>query len=395
MERLDTFGKILKESNLQQLKENAARIVDFNALTRSSLGEGKKMTKKGISKIILILTICLIFSGCKDTTDGENGSDTLPLENWTVIKDSTFNFNGIAYGNGKFVAYDVYNNLAYSSDGITWTQVETSPFSDDFMSSIHGITYGSGKFVAIGFGKIAYSPDGITWTLVENPPFNRGEAITYGNGLFMAQGLDQTTNRWKGVTVYSSDGINWTQGVNTVFDDGTGSVSGITYGGGKFIMAGDSGKILFTGAPGRMAYSSDGKIWSPIAQSVFLDTIDPYDHAGDISDIAYGGGTFVITGYSGKVGYSLDGITWTQTEVSLFDGSEVSSSPVLYAPKIAYGGGYFVIVGAKGKIFYSFNGRSWIAAKGSDFYGFDRIAYGNGKFVAVGLLGIAYSGNLE
>ena len=55
----------------------------------------------------------------------------------------------VCYGNGKFVAMSSSNNIAaYSTDGINWTQIQTTlPTS---AASKH-VCYGTGKFVAIVF----------------------------------------------------------------------------------------------------------------------------------------------------------------------------------------------------------------------------------------------------
>jgi hypothetical protein len=52
--------------------------------------------------------------------------------------------------------------IATSSDGATWTAADTtnSGFGTTSTSYINGVAYGNGKFVAVGlFGKIAYCAD--------------------------------------------------------------------------------------------------------------------------------------------------------------------------------------------------------------------------------------------
>ena len=47
------------------------------------------------------------------------------------------------------------NKMAYSTDGISWTAVEDTTFG---LYRIEGIAYGNGKFVAVGYsGEMAYS----------------------------------------------------------------------------------------------------------------------------------------------------------------------------------------------------------------------------------------------
>jgi len=64
--------------------------------------------------------------------------------------------------------------MATSTDGETWTAVTNSTFgtSSDGSSTICAIAYGNGKFVAGGVdGKMATSTDGETWTSVYDNTF--------------------------------------------------------------------------------------------------------------------------------------------------------------------------------------------------------------------------------
>jgi hypothetical protein len=120
---------------------------------------------------------------------------------WTVSASGvpwTTNPNGgvgqirnIAYGAGKFVAvgnaYDgksFFARLAYSTNGEAWTLVENSPFYPN--AGISSIAYGGGKFVAFDeWGIVAYSEDGIEWTQ-SNRLLEDQRAIAYGGGRFIA-----------------------------------------------------------------------------------------------------------------------------------------------------------------------------------------------------------------
>jgi hypothetical protein len=80
---------------------------------------------------------------------------------------------------------------------------------------------------------------------------------------------------------YSSNGITWTVVSDSTF--GTTLITGIAYGGGKFVAGGGGGK---------MAFSTDGLTWTAVSDSTFT---------GAINDIAYGGGRFVAVGANGKM----------------------------------------------------------------------------------------------
>jgi len=285
---------------------------------------------------------------------------------WTAVKHNNFQTRiwAIAWGNDKFVAGGSYGgelsgHMAYSSDGITWTAVKNSPFSSSVRVS--AIVWGNNKFIAVSppynidlnfdFDReMAYSSDGITWTAITDNTITsiRNIAITYGNGKFVAGGSS-------GKVAYSTDGITWTAGTA---DDNTVRIWPQAYGDGKFVAS--------TSGNNKIAYSSDGITWT------VTTTVPPMD----IGSIVYGNDKFVAAGgYPPKIVYLLDGINWTSTDSSI-------------SPQ-AYGNGKFV--GSSNAITgYSSDGISWITIEDWAFTGFRAIAWGKDKFVAVGEDMIAY-----
>ena len=101
---------------------------------------------------------------------------------------SSSNWNGLAYGNNRFVAVSTTSGTiaAYSLDGITWT-ASTLPATAQWTK----VTYGQGVFLAVSTTTAAAtSPDGVTWTLrATSASANGFTAITFGNrnryGLFV------------------------------------------------------------------------------------------------------------------------------------------------------------------------------------------------------------------
>jgi hypothetical protein len=80
---------------------------------------------------------------------------------WTSRTSQGNLLNGVAYGNGTFVAVGRNGTILTSPDGVGWTQ-RTSGTSNH----LNGVTYGNGLFVAVGErGAILTSPDGVNWTL--------------------------------------------------------------------------------------------------------------------------------------------------------------------------------------------------------------------------------------
>jgi len=298
------------------------------------------------------------------TDPGTGGNMT-----WTIVKDSTFHsynhIKSIAYGNNKFVAVGNGAEMAYSTDGITWTAVGDSKFGENY---IYSIAYGNDKFVAVGDrGKMSYSSDGITWTAVTNSTFGGSadiiNTIAYGNNKFVA-------GSYYGKMAYSSDGITWTTVTNSTF--GTTEINTITYDNNVFVAGGESGK---------MAYSSDnGVTWTAVANSTFGDN--------GIRAIAYGNGKFVAGGWDGKAATSTNGVTWTALTITAFS-DEYKVTGITAISAIAYGNGKFVAVG-DGRQATSTDGTTWTA--GTINSSTNAIAYGNNTFVVVGNVGkILYS----
>jgi len=165
-----------------------------------------------------------IFIAIGDNPEGDHTAySSSDGANWTAISKFPLSFiHNIVFGNGKFIVMGSSNgyrrNLAISSDGVTWTGAERggTAFLFDFTSKIK-IAYGNGRFVAVDSnGGLAYSTDGITWTdlflldgttsaEIYGPFIGLGydlySAIAFGNGRFVAS--------HKGAVAYSSDGITW------------------------------------------------------------------------------------------------------------------------------------------------------------------------------------------
>ena len=314
--------------------------------------------------------------GDENENGGDNNGNVWSDMTWTAVTDSKFPngssdyIRAIAYGGDKFVAGGSNGRMAYSYDGITWTAVENSTFAGD----IYSIDYGHGLFVAVGYNAwVAYSYDGITWSggngfslFGSNGPI---PCVTHNESMFLAASGDGTIAVWP-------EGEGWKRTASFLFyGDGT---EDITYGAGKFILVGGSGK---------MSASSDGTNWTTVTNNTFSK-----DQYGNIHSIAYVGGKFIAGGVKRMV-YSSDGEIWITVPDSSFRNYGVRG--------IAYGNGTFVAGGDFGKIETSTDGISWKAVRDSKFpllSGTDlpvtiySIAYGGGRFVAVGHKGsMSYS----
>ena len=197
---------------------------------------------------------------------------------------------GVAYGNGRFVAAGPGSGFAVSTDGETWTDVET-PRSWD----AYDLLFAQGLFVAVGGtsgpggpqtgAAIWTSPDGLTWTMA--PGFPRPgflfRSVASGNGRFLAVSPGN-------LLMTSSNGLGWSEQSVAPSDipydvsfgnglflglgsasaasstDGLHWVRGGAYGSSNFELTGVtfSGGLFFVGAPGRfLATSTDGAVWVP------------------------------------------------------------------------------------------------------------------------------------
>ena len=144
---------------------------------------------------------------------GANGSNPTAIystncSTWTACTFTTTLTgapNGVAYGNGKWVAVGSgTNTVAYSNDGISWTGIGLSMFS----TVGNGVAYGNGKFVAVGQGgnTVAYSTDGVNWTAVSSP-LSVGKSVAYSTPLGRWVAVGSGTND---TMIYSTDGTSWT-----------------------------------------------------------------------------------------------------------------------------------------------------------------------------------------
>jgi hypothetical protein len=133
---------------------------------------------------------------------------------WTVRTTPNGVYNGIAYGNGVFVASntntgpqngDDLHKFMTSPDGVNWTRVSLPAYN-----SWRGLTFGNGIFVAVGVegtgNRVMTSTDGTNWTLRTSTADNSWYSVVYGNALFVAVSRTGTGNQ----IMTSPDGITWT-----------------------------------------------------------------------------------------------------------------------------------------------------------------------------------------
>lgn len=244
---------------------------------------------------------------------GETGA---AIDGW-VLRNAQL--NDMAYGEGVYVAVGENGFILRSTDGETWSRVNTG--MDD---NLYGVAYGGTNFVAIAGGPVLASPDGLHWTEQDLPANVYAYDLIYAEGVFVARGSDR---------VYlSTDGTEWTEYATGA----TSTQSGIAYGNGLFVIVGYGGMIL-TSENGSSGWTSRT---SPLSPTFW--------------DITYGETKFVAVGSSGNVVTSFDGVSWATTPSMI--------SQTIMA--VGHGEGQFVATGGNsssdaGHVWTSPDGEVW------------------------------------
>src|SRR5690606_17790253 len=172
--------------------------------------------------------------------------------------------NGIVYGPGGYVIVGNNGAIAHSTNGSTWTQVDSGE-----TNNLRGVTYVDemGLYVAVGNnGTIIVSENGKDW-------FHFAVELGYG----IARGPDKFVILGTRVSLTSEDGILWKQHNNP-------SLSNVDTRRVRYI----NGKYLAVRDNGYFCVSEDGEEWE---QTRIISTT-----SGALHDIAYGNGKYIIGG---------------------------------------------------------------------------------------------------
>jgi len=176
---------------------------------------------------------------------GQHGVSTSPDGIAWTNRATGNNTAGIAYGNNLWVVFGS-SGIKWSSNGFTWNAV-TTPFT----SQGNDATWAGTRWIMAGEGgnNIAYSSDGKTWTganLATTP--TPGRCIIWNGTITVIGGYDATGN----VISTSTDGTTWTRrNIAGVTD-----VQRIAWNGSVFVAG------CYSGSGVRIITSPDGITWT-------------------------------------------------------------------------------------------------------------------------------------
>jgi PKD repeat protein len=218
------------------------------------------------------------WSGSRFVLVGESGiiSSSINGTTWTQHGSPTSaNLRALTSNGSRMVAVGLSGTIIWSLDGENWT-LAASPTTADILA----VTSFKGRFVAIDDnGMVIDSSDGAGWqvrgSLPNFPQYGGILGMASNNTLLMAVGFEVSTpNPDKGIIYRSGDGVSWTRQdpVNAV-------LRGLTFGGGKWVVVGDS----------TLLESFDATSWTTV-QSPLEDRI---------WDVAWGNNQYIAVGWKG------------------------------------------------------------------------------------------------
>jgi len=252
---------------------------------------------------------------------GFNAADVSPDgTNWTtsifVSVDYRFTPSAITYGNGLYVVAGSTNNIASimtSPDGTTWTyrRAGTTPGGP-----ITGLAYGNNRFAAIGNndGNVYTSGPvsaGTSWT--KNTILG-GSSISSANGMFFVP-LNNKTN------LLSTTGSSW----NAMPTGLTNQLGAVTYGNGIYMA-----QCGISRSGSYLATSTDGTNWFQYAK--LLPNYCPIPDTADFDVSLATDGTRLVTGSATGSILSYNGFIYTSDPLVAV---RMTNNP---SPKVAISG---------------------------------------------------------
>jgi hypothetical protein len=202
---------------------------------------------------------------------------------------------GIGYNLSQWLAggTSTSNRIAYSSDGKSWTA--SSSGNSIFTTNCNCFAWNGTKWIAGGSGtnQLASSTNGITWTGLGNSFFSSEcNAILYNGTRWVAGGSSGSG----AIIIYSSNGTSWSTALAAGNSVLSSKCSCLAWNGTLWVAGGESKQL---------AWSNDGITWvNATTGSLIFGT--------RCRCVAYGNGYWVAGGgTSVSIAYSTDGKNWT------------------------------------------------------------------------------------
>ena len=364
----DTTLTLFSPNQSGSLSANKAIVIDGIAPAVSSISPTNNQSGVSITDNISV-TFSESMDSSSVTTNSSNTScsGSFQLSSDNFISCLQMSSSPSSSNSEKTFTVDPSDNLSYSTTYLTRVTTGAKDSNGNTLSSQYESTNGfktSVTFVIVGdSGLILSSSDnGATWDNMTSGVSTNLASVAYGGGTFVVGGNS-------GVILTSTNASTWiseTSGGNSwsaVSDGVSDNLSGTAYGNDLHVISGVSGTILTS--------SDNGSSWT--SQTSGTSEI--------IWDVTYDNNIFVSVSDNGLIYTSGDGTTWTPR-------TSGTSSPLR---GVTYGNSTFVAVGNAGKIYTSPDGTTWTSRTSGTSNAFQQVVYGNSTFVAVGSSGTIYT----
>lgn len=244
----------------------------------------------------------LLYSIDGITFNSCNDSNLLRYANSIATNDDIW--VAVGYSNSE-----INSSIVYSYNGIDWTSSDflfppsgMSQGYDEFIRVVwNGTAFLAGGYAGYSSNNLAFSYNGVDWTNITDPlgPSFAGysiNAISWDGSKWMIATGDN------GVISTSTDGINWSPVIPVGLS--IDAPISIANNGTRWVVVGNG----YGGNPDTLAYSDDdGSHWTSLGQSMISE-------GGYYPQVVYNGENFILSNQDGgenTLAYSADGSSWT------------------------------------------------------------------------------------
>ena len=238
-----------------------------------------------------------------------------------------------------------------ASNDLEWSWANPYPQGND----LEAISYGNGKFVAVGVhGTIITSADRVTWNIQSSGTTENLYDVRWFDSLqqFLCVGDESTV-------LTSADGVSWAE-LDTGLPDG--QFRAVELKGNQYVILEDKRYVRV---------SDDGITWSRVDLASVLPAF-LY-----LYDITHNNNQYVVVGQGGSVITSTDGLIWTLQTTPITD---VLRSVVWAGQPLDQ----FVAVGNGGTVMTSSDAINWYIQSTDTISALNDVMWDGSQFVAVG-----------